>query len=196
MRVYFIIPFILLWAECSLKLFSISLYPYLLGWNQSFLDERWFLPVFDEVKQEEMENMQLLKQEKKKAKLITEWTDKRLIVWLNLWGERFTMKCRLLSVVKLAGLLLLHPLPGRHNMHKETFVFLLTNPHLIVNRCLVRNNETQDSNLLIKHRTASYRVGELVGDELPHQRDGRCPLLSNLRRQDTSGNVCLCVFST
>lgn len=44
---------------------------------------------------------------------------------------------------------------------------------------------------MAKQSTASYRVGELVGDELPHQRDGRRPLLSNLKRRNKL-SVCVC----
>lgn len=45
---------------------------------------------------------------------------------------------------------------------------------------------------MAKQSAASYRVGELVGDELPHQCDCRRPLLSNLKRRKKL-SVCVCV---
>lgn len=45
-----------------------------------------------------------------------------------------------------------------------------------------------------RQRAGSHRVGELVGDELPHQRDGRRPLLADLKRQNMLTEcVCECI---
>lgn len=49
----------------------------------------------------------------------------------------------------------------------------------------LRLKAIKDENLKKKTKTlhiASHRIGELVGDELPHQGNGGRPLLSNLKR--------------